>query len=623
MCALHTQNSSHEPLICLNHIPQNDYRHSPRTMSFNNTTHEMQQQQQLAKEEAVPGQIPAAFPLQNQPNSLFTTPSIQRPQSLNQNAASTIAVVSTSNSTSLDSAISDGYNNKAVTPVDNKVKKRSRRRKNTHIACINCSKWHLSCDDSRPCKRCIVKNIQDTCVDAPRKRAKYLEGISDDLLKTEGQQIATSPNNTNREIPKPLMAIARIAASSSMSPMPTTSPPQYVTSPNNPLAKANSQSPTNGVSSPQLYNPNSPPYYKLYRTDTPSSRANAPTFAYPSQLNNVYKYLLGPNSEEIINIGTNLFMDHHPLVPVNVPSNSLDFKRLNHDPSATSENMNTQSTTQEVRYDVATKQYYLSTASKSYPEILPLIQATHPTDIPKDTPITELIDNPTLRTSIVLATHFPNNKHGVSVTKCNNNWEHALRYDKPMEIYSLIDQPFSHTRGFHYLFLYIKKRFPKEDVVEMCRSMAEFRPIFLNCAITLTEEDMIFVEQSYQRTLLEYSRHISKVGVPTCIWRRNGQVSYMNEEFELLTGWTMAELLNKMTFIVEIMDDDSVREYFKTFATIAYKDFKGSQQMKVCRLLTPIQGTLVECECIWTLKRDFAGLPLMIIANFMPTFQLT
>lgn len=73
-----------------------------------------------------------------------------------------------------------------------------------------------------------------------------------------------------------------------------------------------------------------------------------------------------------------------------------------------------------------------------------------------------------------------------------------------------------------------------------------------------------------------------------------------------------------MSFIVEIIDDESVREYFKTFARIAYNNIKGSEQMDVCRLLTPIRNQVIECKCIWTLKRDMSGLPLMILGNFLP-----
>ncbi|KIO19551.1 hypothetical protein M407DRAFT_146777, partial [Tulasnella calospora MUT 4182] len=35
-------------------------------------------------------------------------------------------------------------------------------------------KAHLTCDDSRPCQRCIKRGIADTCAEGHRKKAKYL-----------------------------------------------------------------------------------------------------------------------------------------------------------------------------------------------------------------------------------------------------------------------------------------------------------------------------------------------------------------------------------------------------------------------------------------------------------------
>ena len=58
--------------------------------------------------------------------------------------------------------------------------KKSRR--NTHVACVNCSKWHVSCEAKRPCHRCVVKGLGSTCVDAPRKKSKYLAGVPDASL---------------------------------------------------------------------------------------------------------------------------------------------------------------------------------------------------------------------------------------------------------------------------------------------------------------------------------------------------------------------------------------------------------------------------------------------------------
>ncbi|KAJ2094634.1 Transcriptional regulator of nonfermentable carbon utilization, partial [Coemansia sp. RSA 922] len=55
-----------------------------------------------------------------------------------------------------------------------KAKGVSRKKRKAVRACNHCQKSHLTCDDSRPCARCVKKKIGDTCVDGVRKKAKYL-----------------------------------------------------------------------------------------------------------------------------------------------------------------------------------------------------------------------------------------------------------------------------------------------------------------------------------------------------------------------------------------------------------------------------------------------------------------
>ncbi|GMG40144.1 unnamed protein product [Ambrosiozyma monospora] len=54
--------------------------------------------------------------------------------------------------------------------------KRRRRNLNKKVsrACNHCRKAHMTCDESRPCKRCVNRGLAATCVDAPRKTKKYL-----------------------------------------------------------------------------------------------------------------------------------------------------------------------------------------------------------------------------------------------------------------------------------------------------------------------------------------------------------------------------------------------------------------------------------------------------------------
>lgn len=448
------------------------------------------------------------------------------------------------------------------------------RRQKTSVACINCSKSHVTCQAERPCTRCVKKGLEASCVDAPRKRRKYLADVPDEQLPAaikrgstheeqqhfgEDRHIAHKPRFMSNAADLEYSILSDIIQQDTLL---SKIPMDLLYSQNETKADDNQYcTPTSGSSAtPGLQQGQG---IITRRTASPVDNQRAK-----------YMTLLGPRGSEALDMNIDLFTTHFPLIPQE-QSDRVPARNALYNPNV--------------------NQYYL-TEKHTFPDILDQLGSGVGT-------VSLALDISSLDTRPVR--NFP-------------DVPHSLRYATPMEIYTLISRPFSHTSGFHSLLQYLRARFNREDVVEMCRSLAEFRPTFIAIAVTLTEEDMIFMEQCYQRTLLEYDQFISQLGTPTCVWRRNGQISYVSDEFSLLTGWTRADLLFKMTFIVELMDDESVREYFKTFNRVAYRDFKGSERMKTCRLLTPVKGRQIECCCIWTLKRDVFGLPLMIIGNFMP-----
>lgn len=193
-----------------------------------------------------------------------------------------------------------------------------------------------------------------------------------------------------------------------------------------------------------------------------------------------------------------------------------------------------------------------------------------------------------------------------------------LRFKEPEEIYAEVNHPFSYTPGFHKLIAYLRNRFSKDMLVKMAESMAVYRPSFIACTNLLREADLIFMEQCFQRTLLTYDKFIKVSGTPTIVWRRTGEIAYVGSEFTALTGWTQDQLMgDKPMFIVEVLDDKSVVEYFELFSKIAFGDFLGAT-MTECTLLTPQKDVKIRAGCIWTLKRDVFGIPMMIIGNFLP-----
>lgn len=204
-----------------------------------------------------------------------------------------------------------------------------------------------------------------------------------------------------------------------------------------------------------------------------------------------------------------------------------------------------------------------------------------------------------------------NNYGGMS----SDNWIFR-KYSEPADIYANVRQPYSYTPAYHQLTIYIRTRFSREQQLKIARCMASYRPSFIACTNTLKEDDLIFMEQCFQRTLLEYEKFISYSGTPTAVWRRTGQISAVGTEFCALTGWPRDRLLSEHTFIVELMDDNSVLEYFEMFSKMAFGDSRGAN-MSECTLLTP-NGKKIKTSSIWTLKRDVFGIPMMIVGNFLP-----
>ncbi|OUM69427.1 hypothetical protein PIROE2DRAFT_57470 [Piromyces sp. E2] len=133
------------------------------------------------------------------------------------------------------------------------------------------------------------------------------------------------------------------------------------------------------------------------------------------------------------------------------------------------------------------------------------------------------------------------------------------------------------------------------------------------------EEDLIFMEKCFQRTLTEYEKLINFSGTPTVVWRRTGEIALVGKEFSLLTQWPRDQLLSKKTYIYELMDNSSAVEYWEQFSLIA---FDTSQQcvMTTCNLISH-QGTTVPCAFCFTIKRDIFDVPLAIVGNFLPLFE--
>ncbi|KAG4032712.1 hypothetical protein MFRU_006g01770 [Monilinia fructicola] len=278
----------------------------------------------------------------------------------------------------------------------------------------------------------------------------------------------------------------------------------------------------------------------------------------------------------------------------------------------------------------------------------------------------------------------------------------------PSSIYDTVHEPYSYTAGFHSLTAFIQKRFSPNKTLRIAKSLASIRPSFISCTKTLNRQDLVFMEKCFQRTLFEYEDFMLNCCTPTVVCRRTGEIAAANKEFTILTGWRKEVLLGteanlnintgnsgpsssgssgrgsfatprmrplnladsntsgktQPIFLAELLDDDSVIEFYEDFARLAFGDSRGSVMTRYKLLqyqttkdnsqspegdkgkrkdvvgftgagiggmgnrIKEIDATngfesfekdgKVDCSSCWTVKRDVFDIPMMIVMNFLP-----
>ncbi|ODQ77752.1 hypothetical protein BABINDRAFT_24756, partial [Babjeviella inositovora NRRL Y-12698] len=472
------------------------------------------------------------------------------------------------------------------------------KKKKITRACVHCHKAHMPCDEERPCIRCKSKGLHDSCTDAPRKKKKYLMDVPDEASADSRTSLAHPVKTENTNIPSP-------------------QPSSYVHQP---------QNTTLFPQNPALFQQYNPFPYKQDMEDMfnvkPTNKflSNAADMEY-STLSSIIQETGFPSDNSVLSpsmsVNTNSqhntpsdYTDAFLITPANHPGYRSKGQSQNQMLQRSSSPYTIFSN--EAKGDLSINQYFLgpdslhsSEHTTTFPDVIALIDIIRQQD-------PQAFAHLLLSFSISIPPEQPQRPEQESHT--HHAW--GLRFMEQEDIYTKILKPFSYTPGYHGLLAYLKQRFARDALMRVAQSIAAYRPSFIACTNSLKEHDLIFMEQCFQRTLLEYDTFIKVSGTPTLVWRRTAQISYVGDEFCILTGWTKEKLLNKMTFIVELMDDKSVLEYFHLFSKIAFGDFRGATMME-CTLLTPT-GRKIRTACIWTLKRDVFGIPMMIVGNFLP-----
>ncbi|ESK96568.1 transcription factor [Moniliophthora roreri MCA 2997] len=468
-------------------------------------------------------------------------------------------------------------------PRDGPKKKKAAR------ACNQCQKAHLTCNDSRPCDRCIKRGIAANCTEGHRKKAKYLLDDEElEQLKRNKAQSTTTTNAPNTRPPTP-----PAPPPDPLLPDSTTIDVPFDT--NFPFGSeaANLEY---SILSAILGNP-SPPQDSQTPPSTFSTWPSTENLSFQSPRLSTfpapYADLLQPQSTLLSSSpnGGSPYLTY----PYQDPPRPVDL----------SEPYRTEPTQAEKPADPDAPLHPL--------------QPRYPLDNrPKSPPLPIFLDEGGGLLSP------PHSNASPSITSSNNSemnsYGTADRISRsPSKLQSIndrVNKPYDYTEGYHFLMKHLPTRFEKNDILRIVRALAIFRPSLIALQMPLSLDDEIFVEKCFQRTLLELDKLISFSGTPTVVWRRTGEICLVAPEFCMLTEWTMEELLGQKKYIYELFENQSVVEYWENFASHAFENTTQSVYSH-CVLLKP-SGAPVPSTFCFSIRRDLFDLPSMVIGQWLP-----
>ncbi|TIC95935.1 Transcription activator of gluconeogenesis [Colletotrichum higginsianum] len=555
------------------------------------------------------------------------------------------------------------------------------RRKKARRACFACQRAHLTCGDERPCQRCIKRGLADACQDGVRKKAKYLHDAPPEALRPvlgpnfNPNAAPTRPNGQRHH--SGTSDTASTAGSTYFSQNSTASFPVY----------SGQQTPV-GIPESLPFQAQPSPISPSFPQPGNNARSIGGMIS-PQVTSDPFNTLFDPSNPAIFNFD---------LEGLNFGSQygAMEFGMLGHMSSGAAETPPRDGSLSgpsggEVNFGSTN---VFGNGNNQFGQVY---------DSGSPSGNFGAVGN----SQTITAPTRPKSKPG-PVQKSGPHTLLGKRQRDPSSIYETVKEPYPYLAGFHALIDYLPKRFSANMTLRIAKALASIRPSFIACTKTLSRQDLVFMEKCFQRTLFEYEEFMHHCSAPTIVLRRTGEIAAVNKEFIALTGWTKDVLLGnepnlnvntggtgsttnsgrntgragvstpkassatldqmkndsgsrkQPVFIAEILDDDSVVEFYDDFSHLAFGDSRGSVN-RTCRILkyrtkeqadaasstdtmpqqdprksilsnrvTRIDGEhgisriekdgKVDCRYCWMIKRDVFDIPMLIVMNFLPCY---
>lgn len=460
-----------------------------------------------------------------------------------------------------------------------------KRKKKVEIACVYCRRSHMICDDSRPCQRCIKRGIGHLCYDEPsntqqKKKVTAYERSLPELrlgkdtpidnskypqleLRQETAQVPGQPRQLASEFPG--QNHGRVEGQQY----------QNQTLQNAPIAphQQDSTRQQNSVLAQTIPYNQEPLFYSEHAGSEFSSLNDFLSMIDDPELvngalmdsNNVVDFGLGtnpglveiPESNNISNV-----MAYSPSANPQFPTFMEDTKTPQRKPSVSQATGNGH---QPVISDSARDKFFLTAAD----------------------PTTEISP------------------------------EERLKQVIKAKLEAGLLQPYNYAKGYARLQGYMDNYMNASSRQRILKPLSIFRPAFRAIARTLKDVDLVLVEESFERMLLDYDRVFTSMAIPACLWRRTGEIYRGNKEFASLVGVKADDLKDGKLAIYELMSEESAVNFWEKYGAIAFD--KGQKAVLTSCNLRTRDGTKRKSCCFsFTIRRDRYNIPSCIVGNFIP-----
>ncbi|WVW78558.1 hypothetical protein I302_100514 [Kwoniella bestiolae CBS 10118] len=506
-------------------------------------------------------------------------------------------------------------------------------RKKVAKACLACQKSHLTCDEQRPCTRCVKKGMADQCVEGVRKKAKYLLEGEERLAARPRQASSPSPPTQTQphhqhQSSDPQISQPQFNLLSNVS---IPQQPQAIEPPrlpddvwlSGPLHTDPTSNQINLNDPSRSWNTSIQPQNNGFATN--GNAANTEYQMLDSLFGNLSPIFPGI-TDPLDEAGRQMSMDgiNASTVSSTANTNNVGFDQswLNPSPGTTNANSNqytVQPTPSSTGPSVSPGTYSdLSPINTTWPNQNQQAWNTDPSQIMLDGMGQAQNQN---QNQLQQAPSQQN------ITLQNQNQTQTQNQDRsvtgkattPAEVYRAVVKPYDYTQGYHILMDYLTKNFEQHEILRVARALASFRPSLIALQMPMSEEDEIFIEKSFQRTLIELEKLISYSATPTAVWRRTGEICYANPEFCKLVGKSDSDLIGKRTYIYELFSNPSVVAYWENFSVHAFENTTQNffQPVGLAKS-SPNGALLLDCTGCITIRRDVFDLPSVIIGQFLP-----